>query len=123
MRRRGRFDIVLGRRRHAGDVQKLLIHLVDRSGADDQLQLSVRLEHTFDAFHIVEVVLVDLAVVLDHQPESCRAVRGLCDILTPTDVVDDFLRALPVIQCHKSNPFPKQPVFHGTFVSASAFRR
>ena len=105
MRCRRCLHVVLRRRRHTRDTQELVIDLVDCSRADDELQLPVRLKHALDALDIVEVGLVDFAVILDNEPKPRCAVRRLCDIVPPTDVVDDFLCALPVIQRHKPSPF------------------
>ena len=78
--RRGCFDVVLGRRRHAGDRQEFVIYFVDRTGADDELQLSVGFEHALDAVDVLEDLFIDLAVVRNDQAQPGRAVRGADDV-------------------------------------------
>ena len=99
--RRGRLDLVLGRLGHAGDLQKLVIYLVDSSCSNDDLQLSVGLEDALDAVDILQFCLVHLAVVHRDQTETRRAVRGTDNILSSADDVTDFLGTLVIIQCHR----------------------
>ena len=99
--RRGRLDLILGRLGHAGDLQKLVIYLVDGSCSDDDLQLSVGLEDALDAVDILQFCLVHLAVVHRDQTETRRAVRGTDNILSSADDVTDFLGTLVIIQCHR----------------------
>ena len=100
--RRRRFDVVLGRRVYAGKLNEFVIHLVDRTGADDDLQLTCRLKHALDNVHIFEDGLVDLGVVRDHQTQTGRAVRGADNVLFAADRAQDLRRTFFVIHAYIS---------------------
>ena len=98
-------DIVLGGGSHAGDVQEFIIHLIDGSGADDDLDLTVALENALDAIHIFQRFLVDLAVVHRHQTESGSTVSRTDQVVSSAQLVKDLLRTLAVV--HGFPPFLK----------------
>lgn len=100
----GRLHICFRGRRHAGDRQKLIINLVDCPRSDDQLQLSIGIEHALHALHIFQRLGVHLAVVRNDQPETRCAVGGADDVVPSAQVAEDLLSALPVVQCHKIIP-------------------
>ena len=101
-----RLDVILRAGLYAGDLDELVEDLVDGTCTNDQLQLSIGLEHTLDAVYIVKSFFVDFAVISDNQTKSCGAVRCGYDVLAAADIISDFLGTLMIIQCHKNSlPF------------------
>ena len=102
LRSRGSLDVILRAGRNAGDLDELVENLVDRAGADDQLELSVRLEHALDAVNFLERGLVDLAVIRDNKTKSGRAVRGGYYVRAAADIIGNLLSTFVIIQSHYS---------------------
>ena len=88
--RRGRLDLVLAHRLNARLLDKLLVHLVDHAGAEDDLQLTGCLKHALRAVDILQLRLAYLAVVRDDQTQSRRTVRRGYNVFFSADVFDDF---------------------------------
>ena len=95
-----RFDVILRAGRNTGDRDEFIKDLVDGAGADDQLELSVGLEHALDAIDFLQSLLVDFPVIRDNETQSCRAVRGGDHVCAASDIIGDLLRTFTVIQCH-----------------------
>lgn len=66
--------LLLGGGRNAGHLHELVVDLVHRAGAVDDLQLTGHLEVALGAHGAVDGLLVHLPVVCDYQPEARRAV-------------------------------------------------
>ena len=96
----GLLNILLRSGGGAGDGQELVIHFVDGTGTNDELELSVGLEHTLHAINFFKSSFVDLRVVRDDQAEPGRAVCSTDDVGAATNVFRDFLCTFSVIQCH-----------------------
>ena len=96
-----RLDVVLRAGLNTGDLDELVKDLVDSTCTNDQLQLSIGLEHTLDAVYIVKSLFVDFAVVCNDKTKSCGAVRCGYDVLAAADIISDLLGTLMIIQCHK----------------------
>ena len=97
-------DVILGASRDAGHRDELIKNLIDSAGTDDQLELSVGLEHTLDAVHFFQCRLVDFAVIRNNETKSGGAVRSAYDVFSAADIRSDLFRAFSVIQCHKKFP-------------------
>ena len=95
-----RLDVVLGAGGDAGDLNELVKDLVDGTCTDDQLELSVGLEHALDAIDFLECLFVDLAVIRDNKTKSGRAVRGGYYVRAAADIIGDLLRTFVIIQSH-----------------------
>ena len=98
--RGGCLDVVLCAGCNAGDCDEFIKDFVDGTGADDQLELSVGLEHALDAVDFLESRLVYFPVISDNETQSCRAVRGGDHVCAAADIISDLLRTFVVIQCH-----------------------
>ena len=92
--------LFLGSGGYTCDIKELVIDFVDCTGSDDQLQLSIGLEHTLNAVDILKRFLVDFAVIGDNETKSGSAMRCRGYIRATADIISDLLRALSVIQCH-----------------------
>ena len=96
----GLLDLRLGGGGEPGDGQELVIHLVDGSGADDQLELTVGFEHALDAFHVLQSLGIHLAVVGDDQTEAGGTMGCADDVLFAAEIGKDLFRAFAVVECH-----------------------
>ena len=94
-------NVILGACLYAGDRDELVENLVNCTGTNDQLQLSIGFEHTLDTLYIVKSFLVDLAVISDNETKSGCAVRCGYDVGAAADIISDLLGTLVIIQCHK----------------------
>ena len=92
-----RLGLVLADRRRARKRNELVIHLVDRACAEDDLQLALRLEHALHAGRVLEFLFVYLAIIRDDKAQPCRAVRRGHDVVFAADVLEHFGGCLFVI--------------------------
>ena len=96
-----RLDIRLGGGGQPGDGKEFVIHLVDGSCADDQLELTVGFKHALDAFHVLERLGVDLAVVGNDQTQTGGTVGRADDVILAAEIGKDLFRAFTIVKCHK----------------------
>ena len=83
-------EIVLGcLGRASGD--EVLVHLVDVTGADDDLELASIEEAALEVFVVVDCCLVDLVLVLQDEAKAGCAVCGCNDVAGATDVLQHAL--------------------------------
>ena len=94
----------LADRGDAALADELVVHLVDRAGAVDDLQLAGGLEVALCTEGVLELVLVDLAVVCDHEAQTGGAVGCGDDVVCPSDRLERLPRGFLVVQCHGSLP-------------------
>ena len=71
---------------------KLIVDLVNGTGTKDDHELAAVIQNALDAIDVLELGLVVLARVLEHQTKTRNTVRGALDVLQTADVVDDLLR-------------------------------
>ena len=83
---------------------ELVVDLVHRAGAVDDLELAGRLEVALGAGRVVHLGLVDLAVVREHEAQARRAVRGRDHVARAAYRVQYLLCRLPIVKCHWNRP-------------------
>ena len=83
----GSADLLNARQSH-----KLIVNLVDGTGTEDDHELAAVVQHALDAIDVLELGLVVLARILEHQTQTRNAMRGALDVLQTADVIDDLLR-------------------------------
>ena len=81
----------------AGQLDELVVYLVHRAGAKDDLQLALCLKNALGALGVFQLLLVDLCVVCDDQTQAGGAVCGRHDVVFSADAVQDLLCCVFVI--------------------------
>ena len=89
----------------AGQLDELVVDLVHRAGAEDDLQLTLCLKDALGSLGIFQLLFVDLRVVCDDQTQAGGAMRCRDNILFAADAVQNLLRRVFVI--HTASPFPE----------------
>ena len=92
-----RLGLVLADRRRARERDELVIHLVDRARAEDDLELALRLKHALHAGRIFQLFFVYLAVVRNDKAQARCAVRRGHDVVLAADVLQHLGGRLFVI--------------------------
>ena len=81
----------------AGQLDELVVYLVHRAGAKDDLQLALCLKNALGTLGVFQLLLVDLCVVCDDQTQAGGAVCGRHDVVFSADAVQDLLCCVFVI--------------------------
>ena len=81
----------------AGQLDELVVYLVHRAGAKDDLQLALCLKNALGALGVFQLLLVDLCVVCDDQTQAGGAVCGRHDVVFSADAVQNLLCCVFVI--------------------------
>ena len=81
----------------AGQLDELVVYLVHRAGAKDDLQLALCLKNALGTLGVFQLLLVDLCVVCDDQTQAGGAVCGRHDVVLSADAVQDLLCCVFVI--------------------------
>ena len=100
----GGLDLLLGGGGEAGNGDKLVIDLVHRACAQNDLELSRGAEDSLDPVDVLHGLGIALGVVCQHQPEPGGAVGGGNQVFSFSYLVVDLLGCLLVI--HGSASFP-----------------
>ena len=89
----------------AGQLDELVVDLVHRAGAEDDLQLTLCLKDALGALGVFQIFFADLAVVCNDQTQAGGAMRCRDDVLFAADAVQNLLCRVFVI--HTASPFPE----------------
>ena len=98
-------DLFLGAALDAGQLDELVVDLVHRAGAEDDLQLTLCLKDALGSLGIFQLLFIDLRVVCDDQTQAGGAMRCRDNILFAADAVQNLLCRVFVI--HTASPFPE----------------
>lgn len=99
----GLFHVLFGAAFNPGDGNQLVVHLVHRTGADDDLQLAGGLKDALDAVYLLHLFFFHFAVVRNHQPQPGGTVGRADDVFRPANQRQDgFCRCLVI---HGVHPF------------------
>ena len=93
----GLLHVLFGAALDAGQLDELVVDLVHRAGAEDDLQLALRLKDALCAFGVFQLFFVHLAVVCNHQTQAGGAMRCRNDVLFAADAVQNLLCRVFVI--------------------------
>ena len=96
----GLLGLCLGRCGDAGLLDELVEDLVDGAGSKDHLELARGLEVALGANDVVELGLVDLAVVRDDQAQAGCTVRRRDDVARAANRLQHLTRRLSIVQSH-----------------------
>ena len=99
--RRDLLDLFLGRLAYPGDLDKLVVHLVDHARAEYDLKLPRREEGPLHPVYVLDRVVVAFFGIGQHDPEPRRAMRRGDQILLPAQQPVYLFRRLFVI--HKNS--------------------
>ena len=100
--RRLRLGLILADRRRARLRDELIVHLVDRTGAIDNLQLSLRLKYALHARCIFERILIHLFVVRNHQSQTRCAMCRRDHIVLSADASEHLESRFSIIHLYST---------------------